>query len=777
MKNLSPMNAVILAGGEGSRLRPITCKMPKPLAPVVAQPVMAHILKLLSQHGVRDAVVTTHYLSGMIREYFQDEYANIRLRYYEEEHPMGTAGSVKAAENFIDGDFLVISGDAICDFDLSAAIAFHRERRSDATVLVYPCTSPSEYGVVISGSDGKIAGFVEKPAIEQSFSDQVNTGIYIFSKKILEEIPADRPYDFAKDLFPKFLREGKAIYAYQANGYWCDIGNISAFYRCNMDLLEQEGKDRYIDPEAEIEEGAEIGEGCIIGAHCRVQRGAKLNGAILFEHVSVSSGATIDNSIICSRVIVENNARIPRGCVIGEGSVIGPRVSFSNDILVWNDKQIGAATTQSRDLIFGTPRRNILGDHGICGKYGEDFDVSFAAKIGAAAAGASRGRIGIAWDRDDAAEAFASLMGYAALAQGAEVYLISSVPECVAAKCATDLSLDLMLHVSMNETENVTVCLYDGNGLYPARDAERKFETEIMHATAKRCSAAAVQKMHRIECADALYLSQIQTLFVSSGVSLEGMRICVRDNAPSRLFAKIASALRADVKIGRDPERRDYLYIDIDDSGLEFCASQISGDTVYFADRWHMIAMIIAARQELGCEELSLPYTAPEVIERTARDAGFTVLRYVRSPAVQSKAEKQARALASKQSFLRDGVIASLWLCRRISRERKTVRELLMELPDFYVCFDELEARDEDKTYVMRALFESGDSIDYGGEGIRLNFGYGDVHIVPKREGGFSLMADAYDAEAAEEIIGASKEKILRVIEQRQHSSTAEAIK
>lgn len=200
------MKAVIMAGGEGTRLRPLTCNMPKPLAPLCGKPVAFYILELLKKHGFTEAVFTLRYLGEKLEESFGDNsYKGMELSFRYEKTPLGTAGSVKNAAG--SEEVLVISGDAMCDFDLTAAMEFHKRRNSWATVIVKKVPDPREYGLVQTDNDGRILGFLEKPSYEGCVTDLANTGVYILSKEVMEKLSRDRPLDFAKDVFPVFLRE------------------------------------------------------------------------------------------------------------------------------------------------------------------------------------------------------------------------------------------------------------------------------------------------------------------------------------------------------------------------------------------------------------------------------------------------------------------------------------------------------------------------------------------------------------------------------------------
>lgn len=215
-----------MAGGEGSRLRPLTCDRPKPMVPVANRPVMAHTVELLRRYGWREIAVTLQYLPRAIVDYFGDgaEYG-VNLHYFLEESPLGTAGSVKNAASFLDETFIVVSGDALTDFPLDQAVAFHREHRALATLVLTSVENPLEYGLVVTDGTGRIQRFLEKPGWGEVFSDRVNTGIYILEPEVLRFIPPNQPFDFSKDLFPLLLREGLPLYGCLLKGFWCDIGN------------------------------------------------------------------------------------------------------------------------------------------------------------------------------------------------------------------------------------------------------------------------------------------------------------------------------------------------------------------------------------------------------------------------------------------------------------------------------------------------------------------------------------------------------------------------
>src|SRR5437870_11299180 len=224
------MKAVVMAGGEGTRLRPLTSNQPKPMVPVVGKPCMEHIVELLRRHGFEDVIVTVAFLPQAIRGYFGNGDAlGIGISYSVEESPLGTAGSVRLAADKLDEPFLVISGDALCDLDLTRLVEFHRERGAAVTIGLKSVPNSLEAGIVVTDEDGKVERFLEKPSWSQVFSDTINTGIYVLDPEVLKHVPADRPFDFSKELFPYLLDMGRPIYGFPMDGYWQDIGNLDQY--------------------------------------------------------------------------------------------------------------------------------------------------------------------------------------------------------------------------------------------------------------------------------------------------------------------------------------------------------------------------------------------------------------------------------------------------------------------------------------------------------------------------------------------------------------------
>jgi len=409
------MRAVLMAGGSGTRLRPLTCDLPKPMVPILNRPISEHIINLLKRHGINEVIATLYYLPDVMREYFRDgRDFGVSMTYaVEEEKPLGTAGCVKNIEELLTETFVVISGDSLTDLDLTAALAFHREKGSKATLILTRVPDPREFGVVITDETGRIERFLEKPSSSEVFSDTVNTGTYILEPEVLGYLPANKEVDFSNDLFPKLLANQEPMYGYVADGYWCDVGNLDTYREAQYDALDKKvlldlaypeqtsgvwmGEGCSIHPTAEIQSPVMIGKGCRIGAGAKI-----LPGTILGENVVVGSETVLERAILWNGSVVGEEAvltactvargsRVGRRVKLAEGSVLGPlcsvgdEASVSPGVRVWPSKKIEAGAILNINLIWGNQApRNLFSQRGILGLANVDITPEFAVKIGAA---------------------------------------------------------------------------------------------------------------------------------------------------------------------------------------------------------------------------------------------------------------------------------------------------------------------------------------------------------------------------------------------------------
>ncbi|MGV3617764.1 MAG: sugar phosphate nucleotidyltransferase [Fimbriimonas sp.] len=409
------MKAVVMAGGEGSRLRPVTANRPKPMVPVCNQPIMEHIVTLLRQHGVKDVVATLYYLAEEIQGYFGDgSDFGVDMQYSIETTPLGTAGSVKKAEALLKDDtFLIVSGDALTDCDLTKALEFHRQKGSLATLILYRVQSPLEFGVVITDDDGRIVRFLEKPSWSEVFSDTVNTGMYILEPEIFRFMEENRSYDWSSDIFPRLLAEGLPMYGYVMEEYWTDVGSLGQYREAQEDMLAGKialpvqgcelgdgrivGANTVIDETAtlvapfcigrnvKVKRGARIGPYAVIGDNAFVEEDANVERSIVWDSAYIGPNVGVHSAIVCSRATVKRDSVVREDAVIGDRCLVDVGCTIRPRVKLWPDKIVERGSTVTMSLVWGNKwRGNLFRELGVAGLSNVEITPDFACRLGSA---------------------------------------------------------------------------------------------------------------------------------------------------------------------------------------------------------------------------------------------------------------------------------------------------------------------------------------------------------------------------------------------------------
>ena len=404
-----------MAGGEGTRLRPMTANQPKPMLPVANRPIMEHVLRLLKRHGFDETIVTVQFLAALVRNYFGDgEEFGMSLQYATEEMPLGTAGSVRNAEDALrDEPFLVISGDALTDMDLTALVNFHKEKGALVTVGLARMPNPLEFGIVITEEDGRIQRFLEKPTWGQVFSDTVNTGLYVMEPEVLAEVPPGELVDWSGDVFPKLLKRGAPLFGYVSDGYWEDVGTLDSYLKAQADVLARrvqtdiagfevspgiwvaEGADVDTDAVltgplcigdyAKIEAGAHLREYTVIGSNVVVKEGAFVHRAVVHNNVYLGQGVTLRGCVIGKNTDVMRLARIEEGAIVGDECVIEPEAYLSAKVKVYPFKTIEAGAVVNNSVIWESRgQRTLFGPRGVSGLINVEVTPELAVRLASA---------------------------------------------------------------------------------------------------------------------------------------------------------------------------------------------------------------------------------------------------------------------------------------------------------------------------------------------------------------------------------------------------------
>ncbi len=411
------MKAVIMAGGFGTRLRPLTMDLPKPMAPMVNRPMMEHIVKLLISHGVTEMVVLLFHQAEAISGHFGDgSRFGARIEYIRPDADYGTAGAVGMARELLRERFMVISGDLLTDFDLAQAMEFHAQKQAAATITLTRVPNPLEYGIVITEPDGRIVRFLEKPTWGQVFSDTINTGIYYFEPGIFDLIPPRENFDFSKDLFPLMLERGLPLYGHIAAGYWRDVGNIAEYRQAHWDALKGKvrievdgdrlnliGKDIWVGKGSKIEahntnltgavivgRGVAVGAGShlhdvVIGDGCSIGKNAFIEHSVLWGGCRVGDRVRMNGAIICDRAEVGEGATVEENTIISSQARIGAGAQVMANVKVWPKKVVEDQAVLGTSLIWGDRwLKEFFAGPRVTGIVNVEVTPEFAAKLGAA---------------------------------------------------------------------------------------------------------------------------------------------------------------------------------------------------------------------------------------------------------------------------------------------------------------------------------------------------------------------------------------------------------
>jgi mannose-1-phosphate guanylyltransferase/phosphomannomutase len=700
------VKAVVMAGGEGSRLRPLTSSRPKPLAPVANKPVMHHIVDLLRRHGITEIVATLHYLADEIENYFGDgSEMGVKMHYVVEDTPLGTAGAVKLAEEYLAGErFVIISGDALTDMDLGALLAFHERNGAKGTIALQRVSNPLEFGVVVTDDASRITRFLEKPSWGEVFSDTINTGIYVLEPEIFEYMEAGKSYDFSKDIFPFMLRDGKPLFGFVATDYWSDIGNLQQYQQANYDALTGAvrveipgtqiahgiwaGENTNVHPEARlqgplvlgknvtIERGAVIEELCAIGDSTIVAADAKLLRTVAWEDVYVGEHATLNGCTLADRVIVKDRVSIAEGAVIGRNSTLGSGSTVPSNIKLWPDKSVASGAIVSMSLIYGIKwPGSLFGDDGVAGLANIEITPEFALKLGQALGSILKPGMSVMTSRDahPASRLTNRCVIAGLLSVGINVQDLREMPTPMSRYTVRN-SGDAGVHtgISPRDPSEFLVEFYDSRGVNVDNTLERKIENIFFREDFRRTPMESVGKLDFPERTLEAYTSGFLKALAPEAISEANLRVVIDyafGNA-SQILPRILSNLNVEMialnayfdntKVltfvanrGRHLEQlgnvttslRANLGILLDQHGEALALVDDRGRVIEGPKLLALVTILVA--QSVPGARIAVPVMAPAALESVAAAYGATVIR-TRSDrrSLMALAEREGGSLA-----------------------------------------------------------------------------------------------------------------------------------
>jgi mannose-1-phosphate guanylyltransferase/phosphomannomutase len=556
------MKAVVMAGGEGTRLRPMTANQPKPLLPVVNRPIMEHVLRLLRRHGFTDTVVTVQFLASLIRNYFGDgDELGMNLQYATEETPLGTAGSVKNAEAELrDSRFVVISGDALTDIDLTAMARFHEASNALVTVALKRVQNPLEFGIVNTTDDGRIERFLEKPTWGQVFSDTANTGIYIMEPEIFKYVAAGESVDWSQDVFPKLLDLGAPVFGYVADAYWEDVGTLESLLQVQADVLNRqvdidiegfemmpgvwvcEGAE--VDPEAilkgplyigdyaKVEAGAELREYTVLGSNVVVKSGAFLHRAVVHDNVFIGPQVNLRGCIIGKNTDIMRGARIEEGAVVGDECVVEEEAYISAGVKVYPFKTIEAGALVNTSVIWESRgQRNLFGPRGVSGLVNVEITPELAVRLASAYATTLKKGDVVTTSRDvsRAARAFKRAVNSALTASAINVRDLEAAPApvCRFEIAHSDSAGGIMIRTTPGDAQSVDISFLDERGADLSQGARRKLERVFSRQEFRRAFPGEIADLTNPSRTLEDYSQEVMRCVDTTGVLDAGLKVVI----------------------------------------------------------------------------------------------------------------------------------------------------------------------------------------------------------------------------------------------------------
>jgi mannose-1-phosphate guanylyltransferase/phosphomannomutase len=555
------MKAVVMAGGEGTRLRPMTSSMPKPLLPIVNRPIMDHVLRLLKRHGFAEVVVTVQFLASLVRNYFGDgEEMDMSISYANEESPLGTAGSVKNAEEALrDDTFLVISGDALTDIDLTELVKFHRDNGALVTVCLKRVANPLEFGITIVDDEGRVERFLEKPTWGQVFSDTVNTGIYVMEPEVFDYVAAGEPVDWSGDVFPKLMAEGKPIYGFIADGYWEDVGTHQSYVQAQADVLtgavnvEIDGfelapgvwvcEGAEVDPAAilkgplfigdyaKIEAGAELREHTVLGSNVVVKSGAFLHKTVVHDNVYVGPQSNLRGCVVGKNADVMRGARLEEGVVVGDECLIEEEAILTAGVKVYPFKTIEAGAVVTQSVIWESRgQRSLFGPRGVSGIVNVEITPELAVRLASSYATTLKKGDTVTTARDGSRAARALKRAVISALQSSAINvrdLEMQPPPVARMETARGNAGGVLIRTTPGIPDSVDIQFVDSRGADLSHAAQRKLERVFTRQEYRRAFPGEIGDLTFPPRVVENYVKQLLGSIDTRGVSGSGMKVVV----------------------------------------------------------------------------------------------------------------------------------------------------------------------------------------------------------------------------------------------------------
>lgn len=577
------MKAVIMAGGQGTRLRPLTSNAPKPMMPLANRPMMEHIVDLLRRHDIEEIVVTVAFMANNIRTYFGDgSEFGVRMVYATEETPLGTAGSVRNAMDELDDTFLVISGDVLTDIDLGGVVEAHRSAGALATIGLVRVDNPLEYGIVITDDEGNIERFLEKPTWGQVFSDTINTGIYVLEPRVFDWIAADEPVDFSSEVFPRVLADGEKLIGAVAEGYWEDVGTLESYVGAHKDILDGRvrvdmpgfevadgvwvGEGAEIHPDAvitgpavigdncNVDSGVQLGEYAVLGTGVRVRHDCELERTVVHDNAYLGEGVRLRGTVVGRSADLRRGARCEEGVVLGDEVFVGENAVISTNVKVYPFKTIEAGAVVNTSLIWESRgARSLFGRGGVSGLANVDATPELAAKVALAYATSLPKDASVVVSRDSsrAARMLKRAMISGLQAGGVNVFDLetASMPLTRFHSRSATVHGGVSLRLHPDDPDSVIIRFLDTAGADITEDTQRKIERLFSREDFRRVRPADIGDIDLVPRALEQYAVALEQSVDVESIAARRFKVVIdyASGSASLTMPNVLAKLRAEV--------------------------------------------------------------------------------------------------------------------------------------------------------------------------------------------------------------------------------------
>ncbi|MGD8190066.1 sugar phosphate nucleotidyltransferase [Brevibacillus ginsengisoli] len=760
------MKAVIMAGGKGTRLLPMTSKTPKPMVPLLNRPCMEYIIDLLKKHGITDIAVTVQYLPEVMKSYFGDGSSfGVSMTYFEETVPLGTAGSIKNCEEFLDDRFIVISGDALTDINLTEAIDYHLEKEALATLVLTHVENPLEFGMVMTDDDGRIVRFLEKPTWSEVFTDTVNTGIYILEPRVLAYIPKDQEFDFSKDLFPQLLAQNNPLYGMASNGYWSDIGSMEIYRQAQFDMLDghvnvsikaQEIAPRiYLEPGVRIDSsvriegpayigeksylqvGSSVGAYSVVGSNALISSGAKLTQTILWENVYVAKQTEVTGATICRNSSIYESASVRDGAVIGDHCRIGAKSVINPNVKIWPHKEVEEGATVNSSMIYGSKfTKNLFGNRGIKGVANVELTPEFVSRLAAAYAYLIKpgSRIAVSACPHPFAQLLKHSLMTSLCSAGIDTVDFGVTNTPVTRYGIRSFACHGGIHLMMKEQGDEKMMLmefYDHQGLPISRDYQKRINNAYWQETYARSLTDQLGNLSIEHGVEQAYLQAILGDLDADSIRRHRMKVMVEGDqryVPAFLTPFLnqigVEVIYRPIQEGVVKHQAD-LGIQLERSGEQFYLFSETGERIL--PEKLLALQLLACFQKKSTVRIGLPVSAPLELEHIARIANVEIVRTKVTPRAMMEVSSEARFQP-----LFDAIYSLVKIIELMAVQEKKLSQLIAPLPSCFMERKTVFCPLASKGKVMRKMMEEmkGEQLELV-DGIKVYDPSGWVLILP----------------------------------------------